>query len=150
MQTVNDPEIKSKVMELQSALFFTESTSLIKLPTHIISEVEMDEEGRVWFVIPRPSQDIRAFDKEIPARMEFFRKGKDFFVKLTGTASLIADDLEDVGVRGISEAMLAKMSDKKQIAVRVDVKETGMVDNTVRSNQNWLQVSRSQLSSWFF
>ena len=58
--------LKSKIMELQSALFFNESASILKLPTHVISDVEMDEEGQIWFVIPRPMQQIEAFEKEIP------------------------------------------------------------------------------------
>jgi len=69
---------------------------------------------------------------------------------LTGTASLVADSVKDADVRGISEEMLTKMSDKKLIAVRVEVKETELVDSTVKANRNWLSVSRSQLSSWFF
>ena len=69
--------LKSKIMELQSALLFTESSSLVKLPTHVISDVEIDEEGQIWFVIPKPIQHIDAFDKEIPAKLDFFKKGLD-------------------------------------------------------------------------
>src|SRR5882762_4160018 len=77
--------LKSKIVELQSALFFTESSSLVKLPTHVISETEIDAEGQIWFVIPKPAQHIEAFDKEIPAKLDYFQKGKEFFVKVTGT-----------------------------------------------------------------
>src|SRR5215813_8213506 len=80
--------LKSKIMELQSALFFTESKSIVKLPTHVISDVELDSEGSIWFVIPKPSMHIEAFDKEIPAKLDFFKKGTEFFVKVRGTAFL--------------------------------------------------------------
>jgi hypothetical protein len=150
IQATKTQELRSKILELQSALFFTDSTSLIKLPTHIISEVEMDEEGMIWFVIPRPSQDIRAFDKEIATRMEFFKKGKEFFVKVSGKASLITEEAEAAEVPGLSETMLAKMADQKLIAVRVEIKESELVDNAAKANRTWLQISRSQLSSWFF
>ncbi|MES1159216.1 MAG: hypothetical protein ABUM51_00520, partial [Bacteroidota bacterium] len=86
--------MKSKIMELQSALFFTESSSLVKLPTHVISETTIDAEGQIWFVIPKPAQHIEAFDKEIPAKLDYFQKGKEFFVKVTGTAYLITDAME--------------------------------------------------------
>jgi hypothetical protein len=46
--------------------------------------------------------------------------------------------------------MKEKMSDANVILVKVKVLDTEMVDNTPKPSQNWLQASRSQLSSWFF
>jgi hypothetical protein len=149
-QEIQTGILKSKIMELQSALFFTESASILKLPTHVISDVEMDEEGQIWFVIPRPMQQIEAFEKEIPAKLDFFKKGKDFFVKITGTAFLIADSEEVRNNPALSAAMREKMSDEKVIGVKVTVQKTELVDNSPKPTQNWLQASRSQLSSWFF
>lgn len=149
-QELQTATLKSKIMELQSALFFTESASIIKLPTHVISDVEMDSEGQIWFVIPRPMQQIEAFEKEIPAKLDFFKKGKDFFVKITGTAFLIAD-LEEVNENpDLSAALREKMNDSKSIAVKVMIQKSDLIDNTPKPAQNWLQSSRSQLSSWFF
>jgi len=142
--------LRSKIMELQSALFFTESASIVKLPTHVISDVELDAEGQIWFVIPRPVQHLEAFEKEIPAKLDFFKKGKDFFIKISGTAFLIADTAEVKNNAGLSAGMREKMSDEKLLAIRVVVQKTEWVDNTPKPSQNWLQSSRSQLSSWFF
>jgi hypothetical protein len=119
-------------MELRSALFFTESASILKLPTHVISDVEIDAEGQICFVIPRPMQRLEAFEQEMPAKLDFFKKGKDFFVKITGKAHLIDNN------------------DEKMISVKVIVQKAEWVDNTPKPAQNWLQSSRSQLSSWFF
>jgi hypothetical protein len=142
--------LKSKIMELQSALFFTESASILKLPTHVISDVEMDEEGQIWFVIPRPMQQIEAFEKEIPAKLDFFKKGKDFFVKITGTAFLIADSGEMKNNPALSMEMREKMNDERLIGVKVTIQKTEFIDNSPKPSQNWIQASRSQLSSWFF
>ncbi|MBS1663275.1 MAG: hypothetical protein JST68_19685 [Bacteroidetes bacterium] len=152
MTTTNTREqeqvmLKSKIEELQSALFFTESVSLIKLPTHVISDVEIDNEGDIWFVIPKPVQHIEAFEKEIPAKLDFFKKGMDFFVKVRGTAYLITDASE---MAGLSAELQGKMVDGTVIGVKVKVQQTDMVDNAPKPAQNWLQASRSQLSSWFF
>jgi len=149
-QELQTGTLKSKIMELQSALFFTESASILKLPTHVISDVEMDSEGQIWFVIPRPMQQIEAFEKEIPAKLDFFKKGKDFFVKITGTAFLIAD-LEEVNENlALSATLREKMNDAKLIGVKVTIQKSDLIDNTPKPAQNWLQSSRSQLSSWFF
>ena len=142
--------LKSKIMELNSALFFNESASIVKLPTHVISDVEIDIEGNMWFVIPRPVQHIEAFEKEIHAKLDFFKKGKDFFVKVRGTAFLIADESEITNNTMVSAEMKERMMDEKSIGVMVRVQDTELVDNTPKPSMNWLQSSRSQLSSWFF
>lgn len=140
--------VQRKIMELQSALFFTESASIIKLPTHVISEVEIDEEGNLWFAIPKPVQHIDAFDKEIPAKLDFFKKGLEFFVKVRGTAHLLigADDISSE----VSAEMRERMLDERSLGVMVRVAEMELIDNSPKTTQNWLQSSRSQLSSWFF
>ena len=142
--------LKSQIMELQSALFFTESSSLVKLPTHIISESEMDAEGQIWFVIPKPAQHIEAFDKEIPAKLDYFKKGKEFFVKITGTAYLITDAAEMENNGSLSAELIAKMNDEQLIAVKVKIQVAELIDNAPKPAKSWFQASRSQLSSWFF
>jgi len=142
--------LKSKINELQSALFFNESNSIVKLPTHVVSDVELDSEGQIWFVIPKPSMHIDAYDKEIPAKLDFFKKGKDFFVKVRGTAFLQIELDEANANAELSDEMKAKMNDEAVIAVKIKIQEFDLVDNTPKPSQNWLQASRSQLSSWFF
>ena len=149
-QELEQEMLKSKIMELQSALFFTESLSIVKLPTHVISDVEVDSEGNIWFVIPKPVQHIEAFDKEIPTKLDFFKKGLDFFVKVRGTAFLLANAEEIAANPAISDEMKERMMDEKSIGVKVAVMDSEVVDNTPKPAQNWLQSSRSQLSSWFF
>lgn len=149
-QDLKEGVVKSKILELQSALLFTDSTSIVKLPTHVISQVEIDEEENIWFVIPRPAQHIDAFEKEIPAKLDFFKKGMDFFVKVRGTAFLMTDMKEVMNNTALSAGMKEKMADEKMIAVKVSVQESELVDNTPKPQQNWLQSSRAQLSSWFF
>jgi hypothetical protein len=141
--------IKSKITELNSALFFTESISTVKLPTHVISEVEVDDEGRIWFVVPRPAQHIDAFEKEVPAKLDFFKKGKDFFVKIRGVASLLTDETID-SYDNLPAGWREKMSDKKSMGIMVKIQDADWVDNTPKPAQSWFQSSRSQLSSWFF
>lgn len=133
-------------MELQSALFFNESKSIVKLPTHVISDVELDNEGSIWFVIPKPSMHIEAYDKEIPAKLDFFKKGTDFFVKVRGTAFLQTEISGEL----LSAEMRERLTNADVILVKVQVQESELVDNSPKPKQNWLQASRSQLSSWFF
>ena len=142
--------LKSKITELQTALFYTESLSPIKLPTHVINDVEVDVEGNIWFAVPRPVMHIDAYEKEVLAKLDFFKKGKDFFVKIKGVATLLVDADTINGFDTLSDEMKAKMNDENSIGILVKIEDKEFVDNTPKPAQNWLQASRSQLSSWFF
>jgi hypothetical protein len=142
--------LKSKITELQTSLFYTESVSPIKLPTHVVSDVEVDMEGRIWFAVPRPTMHIDAYEREVLAKLDFFKKGKDFFVKVKGVATLLTDAAMINGFDTLSDDMKEKMNDDKSIGIMVKIEDTQFVDNTPKPTQNWLQASRSQLSSWFF
>ena len=85
---------REKIQELRSALFFNTSNAVLQLPPCIISTLKMDEAGQVWFFVNRPGQYLHEFDKEFPARLNFFRKGKRFFLNLTGKAYIISDPEE--------------------------------------------------------
>lgn len=149
-QQVEMEVLKSKITELQTALFYTESVSPIKLPTHVITDVEVDMEGNIWFAIPRPTMHIDAYEKEVIAKLDFFKKGKDFFVKVKGVATLLTETATINGFETLSAEMKGKMNDDKSIGIMVKTEDTQFVDNTPKPTQNWLQASRSQLSSWFF
>jgi hypothetical protein len=143
--------LKSKITELQTALFYTESLSPIKLPTHVITDVEVDMEGRhIWFAVPRPTMHIDAYEKEVLAKLDFFKKGKDFFVKVKGVAVLLTDAATINGFETLSAEMKEKMNDDRSIGIMVKIEDVQFVDNTPKPAQNWLKASRSQLSSWFF
>ncbi|HMH22867.1 MAG TPA: hypothetical protein VK563_13870 [Puia sp.] len=142
--------IKRKITELGSALFFTESASLLQLPTHVVMTTDMDAEGNIWFAIPKPVQQIEEFEKEIPAKMDFFKKGNACFVKVTGKAHLITDKNEIDNAAGLSEEMRERMKAAGCIAVKVKIQDTEFTDNTPKPSKSWIHASTMQLSSWFF
>ena len=78
-----------KMKELENALFMSESNALVQLPTHIVRITEVDEEGNIWFIIPRPTQVMESFGNEMPAKLDFFKKGKDFYIKIAGKATIV-------------------------------------------------------------
>jgi general stress protein 26 len=111
--------------------------------------VEINEAGEIWFAIPKPAQHIDAFEKEIPAKMDFFKKGKDFFVKVRGKAHLITD-ANEVANAGLSSQLMDKLKQSQVIAVKILVQEAELVDTTPKATQSWIQNGKTQLSSWFF
>jgi hypothetical protein len=87
--------LQEKVMELEQALFFNVSQGVLKLPTSIVNALHVDEVGQVWFMVHRPSQRLNEFEREFGGRLEFYKKGKSFFLHAQGRASIVIDP-EDI------------------------------------------------------
>lgn len=114
--------LQDKIQDLRSALFFSMNNSVLKFPTSVVSALKVDEVGQVWFFIRKPSQHISEFDKQFPARLEFYKKGKQYFLKILGKACIVNDpeemnglvDLPDeVKQEGMDHLILVKVKIEK-------------------------------------
>lgn len=83
--------LRDRIHEIGSALFFNTGNADFKLPTTIVNVLKVDEEGNLWFFLHNPDLFIEEGDKEFPARLDFYRKGKPFFLKVSGEALVITD-----------------------------------------------------------
>src|SRR6185437_7380352 len=90
--------LQEKIQDLKNALFFSLNSSVLRIPTTIVSVIKVDEVGQVWFFVPRPRQAIHEFDREFPVRMEFFRKGRGYFLHVSGKAFIVTDPEEINGL----------------------------------------------------
>lgn len=87
--------LQDKIQGIGSALFYNMSSGVLKFPTRIVTVLKVDEAANIWFFVNRPAQNLYAFDREFPVRMQLYRKGKGYHLQITGKAYII-DDPEDV------------------------------------------------------
>lgn len=80
--------LKDRIFEIKSALLYSLSDDAVKIPASIISVLKIDEEGNLWFFTNRPRHLIFGDDKVFPARLQFYRKGKPFYLHVAGVASI--------------------------------------------------------------
>lgn len=81
--------LRDRIQEIGSALFTNTSNAAFKLPTSIISVLRVDEAGNILFFLHNPDLFIDESDKEFPARLDFYRKGKPFFLQVSGQAWVV-------------------------------------------------------------
>src|ERR1700753_895666 len=86
--------LQEKIQDLKNALFFSQNSSLLRIATTIVSVLKVDELGQMWFFVPRPQQALHEVDREFPVRLEFFKKGRDFFVHVSGKAFIVTEPEE--------------------------------------------------------
>ena len=142
--------LKRKLSELNSALFFAENDSLFKLPNHLVTEMELNDDGdEIRFAIPKPAQDIEAFDKEFPVRMEYFKKGIAYRLKIQGKGFISEDATVLDNWLAASPTRLEKKNEP-MIMVKVVVKYVDYTGNLSQSFPTKLKMAGMQIFDSLF
>jgi len=148
LSETNLPFLQEKISDLRSALFFSLSNAVLKMPTTIVTALKVDEVGQVWFFVNRPMQHIQEFDKEFPARLEFFKKGKNFYLKIMGKACIVNDPEEVNGLVSVSEDIKTKAM-YQLVLVKVKIQSVEYMENTPSETNSWVNSLRMQYNKWF-
>ena len=101
--------ICDKISELRTAVMYSMSNELVRLPNDIVTYVNIDEEGQLWFLSHLPPQLVSECEREFPARLHFFRKGYDYFIEVSGKAEIVSDISSD-SENNENNAVLIKMT----------------------------------------
>ncbi|WP_162915328.1 pyridoxamine 5'-phosphate oxidase family protein [Paraflavitalea soli] len=132
--------LRDRIHEIGSALFSNTGNATFKLPTSIISVLRVDEEGNIWFFLHNPDLFIEEGDKAFPARLDFYRKGKPFFLQVSGEALVITDAAEIKDLTG-STASPVLHSFSRVMLVKVRVEHASYFEQRERR--------MSRLQSWW-
>jgi hypothetical protein len=140
--------LQGKIQDLKNALFFPQNTSLLRITTSIVSVLKVDELGQMWFFVGRPQQAITEFDREFPVRLEFFRKGRDFFLHVSGKAFIVTDPEE---INGLVDNDIRELSANNLVLVRVQMSKADYFETPGPSaNAHWWKDLSSQVYGWLF
>lgn len=84
--------LKEKIKAIRFAIFKAEIHSELQLPNNIVQVLKVDTEGMMWFLTSCTGQHAKTVDKEFYAYMDFYRKGIDCRLQVSGKAEVIDDD----------------------------------------------------------
>lgn len=115
--------LQKRIMDLQQALFFCESQSILKLPTSIINVLQADDVGQIWFLVSRPHQHLNEYDKEFRAKLDFYKKGKDYYLHVKGKAYIVADPEEINNIEGLGNDA-KKLASTSMVLIRMNIHDT--------------------------
>jgi len=140
--------LQQKIQELKNALFFSQNTSLLRIATTIVSVTKVDELGQMWFFVPRPQQALHEFDHEFPVKLEFFKKGKEFFLHVSGKAFIVTDPEE---INGLVHEDIRELTGNHLVLIRVRMLKADYFDHSVSSvHAGWWRDLKNQLHTWMF
>ena len=81
--------IREKIYKIRSAIMYTMSNELVKLPNNVVTAVRVDDEGQLWFLSKRPMQFVSECEQVFPARLKFYRKGISYAIEVSGKATIM-------------------------------------------------------------
>ena len=140
--------IAEKIEDIKVALFYCHSNSPLKINNTIINTCKVDDCGNITFLINRPPQLISEFDREFPVRLNYFKKGKNYFMNIFGKARIIHDPEElayqtNLSVEEINTALTT------HVLIKVQILKVDFYDNNYEKKNMFLKKIASILSSLF-
>lgn len=98
--------LQDKIEEIGSAIFFSESQSVLKLPTALVSDIKVDEYGYLWFVTQKASEESIELEAGFPVRLDLYRKGVPYYMQIEGNAWLVNDPEEIFNMKHITQEIM--------------------------------------------
>lgn len=103
--------IKTKLYHLHTALMYSQSNELIRIPNNVVSVLKIDDEGYLWFRYKVPVQYINEYEQNFPARLHFFRKGISYYMEISGKATIIRNqEIRSEDVNDENPSLLIRMN----------------------------------------
>jgi general stress protein 26 len=140
--------LQEKIKEINSAIFFNLSDAVLKFPTTIVSTLRVDDYGYVWFFVKKPKQNINEFETEFPVRLDYFKKGTEYFLQIMGKAWVITDPEELNLFVSVSDAM--KGQDVEDcVLVKVKMMKADFQQTQSRNSNSWWASAKYYFFTWF-
>ena len=140
--------IKEKIETIGSAIMYSTSDTVLKLPTQIVNTLHIDELGNLWFLIPRPAQHVALFDRIFPVKLSYFKKGVNTSLSINGLGEMILDPEIINAVTCVDDELREKAHDGSML-VRVKIEGVELFEPTARKNNVWSAVSNFFLETLF-
>jgi hypothetical protein len=136
--------ILSRIKEINVALFHWQTTTVLKIPTSIVRTYKVDDNGDLLFFLPRPKQLLSQFEKEFPVGLNYFKKGLNYYVNITGFARIVNDPEElysyDLTFEEMEQAL------HKDVLVKVKILKADYYENEVAGTNS----AANKIKSFFY
>lgn len=140
--------ISEKIQDIKVAIFYCHSNCPLRINNTIINTYSVDDNGYISFFIKRPPQLISQFEQEFPVELNYFKKGKDYFMNIFGKARIVNDPEElayqtDLSAEEINNALTT------MVLIRVKILKVDFIDNNFEKKNLFFKKVWSVFSEMF-
>lgn len=140
--------LQHKIQEIGSAIFFNLSDNVLKLPTSVVSTLKVDDFGLIWFFVQKPRQNITEFEADFPVRLDFFKKGTNSFLQVTGKGWVVTDP-EEKNALDIMPEEARQLAMKDLVLVKVKMLKAEYYEPKASARSTWWQSAVNAITSLF-
>jgi hypothetical protein len=127
--------IREKIYTVRSAIMYSMSNELVKLPNCIVEAVNVDNEGQLWFICKPPAYKVDQCASSFPARLHFYKKGTFFHIEVSGKATIMNDVYKD---NSNEKSLLIKMTMNSVEYTEPQEKRKNRMDIILEQGYKWL------------
>ena len=138
--------LKEKINGIKIALFKSEINSELQLPNNIIQVLKVDDEGSVWFLTSCNFDHAKNIAKSFYAYLDFYRKGTDCRLQVSGRAEIVEDDDDAF----LTMSNYSKGIANKLILVKMKIMQAEYFENRQFDNVSWKEKLKGALNNLFF
>ncbi len=131
--------IREKIYDIRSAIMYSMSNELVRIPNSIVNAVNVDDEGYVWFICKRPAHSIDQCEQEFPARLVFYKKGRGSHIEVTGKAIVVNNEYTNyfaADANGDTPLLLKMCMQAVEYSEPQEKKKTKM-ENWIQTGYQW-------------
>ncbi|MBC7651203.1 MAG: hypothetical protein H7101_05590 [Deinococcales bacterium] len=123
---------------------YSTSNDVLKLPTHIVHTLKVDDNGYLWFIVPKPTQQIAAFESKFPVELQYFKKGSPDVINVHGAAQIVTDEAIIAAIDFMSEERKAELL-VNHIFLNVKMMQVELNELEVERKTFWQSLKQSVL-----
>ncbi len=138
--------ITQKILELKTAILYSHSNSVLKLPNSIVETLYVDAVGCVWLSVSKPKQYLHEFDRSFYVSLNFYKKDSPFFLNSSGIARVVIDPEE---LNQLPEKVQQHYN-KEKLLVCVRILEANYYEKQLKIEQNIYQKCMQGITSLFY
>lgn len=108
--------IQTRINEIECALFSSDLESEFCLFNNVIKTIKTDSNGTIWFLTSCKAECIKSFRGEFFACLNYYQKGKDFRLNITGKATIEETifDMDDAEIKSTGAVLIKYKIDKAE------------------------------------
>ena len=137
--------LKEKIRFIKVALFRSEFNSELHLPNNIIQTLKIDDDGMVWFFTSCNRDYAKYMDRCFYAYLDYYRKGIDCRLQLSGAASIVENDDEGL----FSLCNYPKGTYEKLVLVKMKIIQAEFFENKPSASTTWIDKIRTAINHLF-
>ena len=125
--------LQEKIKDIKIALFKSEMNSELQLPNNIIETLKVEEDGYVWFFTSCGGDYAKHVDKSFYAYLDYYKKGTDCRIQLSGKASIVEDDSGEL----LTISNYSKSTASRLVLVKMKIMQAEYFENKQTLNNTW-------------